>query len=67
MWTSPFQLWRTLQHVCTGWGYIGGERAIGRGMQGADLHYRYTQGVEQKTLEHNDMRDDALPLHGHLW
>jgi hypothetical protein len=36
-------------------------------MQAADLHYRYTQGVEQKTLEHNDIRDDALPLHGHLW
>jgi hypothetical protein len=36
-------------------------------MQGADLHYRYTQGVEQKTLKHNGIRDDAFPLHGHLW
>jgi hypothetical protein len=45
--------------VCTGWGYPGGEHSTGRVMQGADLHYRYTQGVEQKTLEHNDIRDDA--------
>lgn len=60
MWTSPFQLWTTLQHVCTGWGYIGGEHRAGRDVRGADLHYRDTQGVEQKTLEHNDIRDDAF-------
>jgi hypothetical protein len=45
--------------VCTGWGYIGGEHRGTCGMQGADLHYRHTQGVEQKTLEHNDIRDDG--------